>query len=227
MTISGWLHDHESLAIWIEGIALILIFGLELKEYWRQGRERKEQHEELAAQMKIARDAADAARLNAQAVINAERAWIVVTAEASEPDVFEFRAKNVGKTPAKFVSSFCEMSVLDRSDKLPAEPTYKTEMYDGLQPTLFPPTDARAIFRKDLRKSQLSLLDEELLRCISAGFKEVYFFGSLSYVDTLAPEKDGKPVFHETKWCFKLIPIVGALPLSHPYLFPPSYVDYS
>ena len=37
-----WLLEHEqSVAIWLEGLALVAIFGLELKEYFRQeGQER-------------------------------------------------------------------------------------------------------------------------------------------------------------------------------------------
>jgi|HubBroStandDraft_2_1064218.scaffolds.fasta_scaffold741704_1 hypothetical protein len=87
---SSWLEISNSVALWVEGIALVLIFGLELKEYKRQGKDRKEQHEESAAQMAImqsqveaSKDAAEAAkanaeaaRLNAQAVLNSERAWI-------------------------------------------------------------------------------------------------------------------------------------------------------
>src|SRR5260370_27939775 len=74
-----WLLEHEqSLAIWLEGLALVAIFGLELKEYRRQGVERIEQHKEAVEQMRIARDAAEAARLSAQAVLNSERAWVEI-----------------------------------------------------------------------------------------------------------------------------------------------------
>ena len=66
-----WLRTNEqSLAIWIEGLALVAIFVLELIEYKRQGKERKEQHEESAAQMKIAQDAANAAKASADAVLS-------------------------------------------------------------------------------------------------------------------------------------------------------------
>jgi hypothetical protein len=74
----AWLQTHEqSIAIWLEGLALVAIFWLELKEYRRQGAERIEQHKESAAQLKIAKHAAEAAKANADALINAERAWIV------------------------------------------------------------------------------------------------------------------------------------------------------
>ena len=68
--LSSWFHDHESLAVWLEGIALVFIFFLDWMEYRRQGRERAEQHAESAAQMKIMQRQADA-------MVNSERAWVV------------------------------------------------------------------------------------------------------------------------------------------------------
>jgi hypothetical protein len=73
----NWLKNYESVAIWLEGIALVLIFGLELKEYKRQGTERAEDRKDAAEQVAIARQAADAANAGARAVINAERAWVI------------------------------------------------------------------------------------------------------------------------------------------------------
>jgi len=91
----GWLRTNEqSIAIWLEGIALVAIFFLELKEYRRQGRDKKEQHQEWVRQMAIMQSQADAAKANAeaaklgaQAVLNSERAWIeVILGPPSQPD---------------------------------------------------------------------------------------------------------------------------------------------
>jgi hypothetical protein len=46
--ITSWLRTYESIAIWLEGIALVLLFIWELKG-------RKEQHEEMVVQMDISR----------------------------------------------------------------------------------------------------------------------------------------------------------------------------
>ncbi len=77
--------NEQSIAIWLEGVALVAIFVLELKEYRRQGRERVGQHRESAAQMAIMQSQADATRANAEAakdnaeaLKNSERAWILV-----------------------------------------------------------------------------------------------------------------------------------------------------
>src|SRR5260221_14632720 len=89
-----WLLAHEqSLAVWIEGGALVAIFWLELKEYRRQGVDRAEQHRETLKQFEImeshaiaAKDNAEAARITAQALLNSERAWIEIELGPPEKD---------------------------------------------------------------------------------------------------------------------------------------------
>jgi hypothetical protein len=108
--------NEQSLAIWIEGLALVAIFWLELKEYKRQGRDRVEQQKESAAQMKIAQDAANAAKASADAVLNSERAWIEISLgppiidplddEEVVHDLFacSIQIKNHGRTIARIES---------------------------------------------------------------------------------------------------------------------------
>jgi hypothetical protein len=60
-----WLRQNEWLPLWMEGIALVFILFLDWREYRRQGKERIEQHEESAAQLKIMQGQAEAARDNA------------------------------------------------------------------------------------------------------------------------------------------------------------------
>lgn len=61
----NWFKNYEFVAIWLEGIALVLILFLDWREYRRQGRDRTEQHEETAAQIRIMQNQADATRENA------------------------------------------------------------------------------------------------------------------------------------------------------------------
>jgi hypothetical protein len=56
--LANWLHAYEYIAIWLEGIALVLLLLLDWWEYRKQGsertkeeRERVKQHEETAAQL--------------------------------------------------------------------------------------------------------------------------------------------------------------------------------
>ncbi|MGB7729920.1 MAG: hypothetical protein WBL50_17955 [Candidatus Acidiferrum sp.] len=140
--IFAWLRANEqSLAIWLEGIALVAIFFLELKEYRRQGQERIEQHKELADQMAIAKKAADAAHLSAQAVLNSERAWIEIKLGPPERndddlpvwgednrvlDLFEcsIQIENHGRTIARIES--VQVGAETVSGPLPQEPSNLT-----------------------------------------------------------------------------------------------------
>jgi len=71
LTVFDWVRTNEqSIAIWLEGIALVAIFILELVEYKRQGRDKKEQHDEWVKQMAIMQSQADA-------IVNSERAWVI------------------------------------------------------------------------------------------------------------------------------------------------------
>jgi hypothetical protein len=51
--LSPWLQTHEYIAIWLEGIALILILGLDCFEWRNQHRERKEHRREVTAQLAV------------------------------------------------------------------------------------------------------------------------------------------------------------------------------
>jgi hypothetical protein len=46
----AWLQDYEPLAVWLEGIALVLILVADLREYRKQGEERKKQDAEREEQ---------------------------------------------------------------------------------------------------------------------------------------------------------------------------------
>lgn len=74
---TSWLDSHQYLALWLEGIALLLIFAW---DRW----DSHQQHEQTLTQMKIMQDqaraseaAANAANRSAEALINSERAWVV------------------------------------------------------------------------------------------------------------------------------------------------------
>jgi len=80
----NWFGSHEYVAIWLEGIALVFIFGLDWWVYRKSVADRKNQHDESVAQMEIMRNqaratevAANAANKSAEALINSERAWII------------------------------------------------------------------------------------------------------------------------------------------------------
>jgi hypothetical protein len=152
-TVYVWLAVHEqSLAIWLEGLALVAIFGLELKEYKRQGRERIEQHNESLAQMAImqsqadatrdnaiaAKDAAEVAKITAGILVQTERGRIVfywdqvIHIDKSPTGIhdgrlehyFNWACGNAGRTEAQLTSTWSRFIVVEKLSDLPEKPEY-------------------------------------------------------------------------------------------------------
>src|SRR5258706_3057140 len=131
----AWLKTYESVAIWLEGIALVLIFVWDRLDSRQQHRETLAQMEIMQRQadsmresVAVARDGAEAAKanaqaaiLNAQAVINSERPWIVVSVRPHESTVgsFVFTVTNKGRTPAEFLSGSFNSCFDSYPDELP------------------------------------------------------------------------------------------------------------
>jgi hypothetical protein len=177
-----WLQANEAIAMWVEGIALVLIFGLELAEYKRQGRERKEQHEESAAQMKISRDTADAAKVSADAVRNSERAWLMLdefrdVRRNNNRDGIDavFKFKNFGKTPA-WVVEYC-FSFVQVSEEI-----YRLNRFEFGIPDTFPsgnpvpPLEPYDVMRAPL------ILSEDIVLHPDANAVTI-FYGYIKYRD--------------------------------------------
>jgi len=114
-----WLTKYQAVAIWLEGIALVLIFGLD----WWNGRKG---HEETLEQLKVAQDQIKISQ-------NAERAWVmtelvwpeyeklrVVTGTSSRPGeaneetttvIVKLLCRNDGRSPAWVdkIQGYCEI----------------------------------------------------------------------------------------------------------------------
>jgi hypothetical protein len=69
-TFLDWLTKYEAVAIWLEGIALVLIFGL---DWWNA----RIGHRETLEQLRLSRLQAESLQSSVQSVVNSERAWIM------------------------------------------------------------------------------------------------------------------------------------------------------
>jgi hypothetical protein len=129
--VVGWLRNNEWLALWAEGIALVLIFIWDRKDA-------RDAHKETLKQIEIAGQQAEAARITAQSMVNSERAWLTAFLEwpTSEgrvlfsdfpPDmkatdvVCVLRLKNDGRTPAwiELISAGMEISGGEKQPEIP------------------------------------------------------------------------------------------------------------
>jgi hypothetical protein len=143
---------------------------------------------------------AKAASLNAQAVINAERPWLVVATffDKDRPELRRFGCRNHGNTPAKIESVSAQISFVDRPDNLPVPPSYSTfvAMPDL---TLIINADSFPIGQGVNPMSVIQGTEHELLVLGSREF--LAYFGNVVYRDTLYPESSTEGL-HETRWCF-------------------------
>ncbi len=156
------------------------------------------------------KDAARAALLNAQAVINAERAWLAVSIdiEVSNPNDPNETPKcyvaylNQGRTPAKIIGIDFTHRFIDQPDNLPVPPTYNS-------PSFLP--DSTFIVSRDSFKinpffDPISILTQARKQ-VAVGFSTEFlmFYGRITYEDVFA-NQEGEHVLHETRWCFAYNP---------------------
>jgi hypothetical protein len=149
--------------------------------------------------VKAAQASAKAALLNAQAVINAERPWLLVSIEAHKaaPNTFIIQAFNAGRTPAELHDGHCA---------------------SGIQPLNFiPPKEFRDPFRLPMQTLIVSK-DSFPIRTITPGElveqvgrkgldPQLCVYGRILYwgvfTDRSAPGT--KP--YETRWSFRYEPL--------------------
>jgi hypothetical protein len=129
-SILCWLGTHESVAIWLEGVALLAIF------IWDRI-DSRQQHEETLAQLNVSQKQVDA-------LIKSERAWVIASpvnyspqiGYAAFPDpqvsdigkdtmnIFGAAFKNTGDTPARITHSKVVYRYASNRKEIPAEPDY-------------------------------------------------------------------------------------------------------
>ena len=148
-----------------------------------------------------AADSAQAALLNAQAIMDAGRPWLLISILPS-PDLensFAVMATNRGRSPARIVGTAEQVIFAIDETHLNRTPEYPSdELTVPLVPIILMPGESAEIkpfSREDLK----SICDsEELLRSIENWEEKVYIYGKVVYRDLTAPPD--KPT-NETAWC--------------------------
>jgi hypothetical protein len=161
--------------------------------------DRRSRSVELAAA--AAADSAQAALLNAQAIMDAGRPWLLVSVVPS-PDIensFAVTATNHGRSPARIVGTAEQVRFAIDETQLARTPEYPSdELTAPLVPIILLPGESAEIkpfSREDLK----SICDsEERLRSIENWEVKVYIYGKVIYRGLTAPPD--KPT-NETAWC--------------------------
>ena len=144
---------------------------------------------------------AQAALLNAQALIHSERPWVLMTVEPSRSaeNSFTVMATNRGRTPARIVATTNGNKIAIDEKHLPKIPEYKEQKTDTPHaPVILLPSESTPIqpfSRNDVR----GLCDsEERFRRVETWEERVFIYGKVEYRDLIAPADSQ---MHETNWC--------------------------
>jgi hypothetical protein len=159
----------------------------------------------------------EAALLTAKSVARADRAWIVVSVESPERDRYIFRARNVGKTPARItaIGKF-NTAVNNGRSKFKIAPEYeRPEGQIAIQPFFLPPTASCIVFDYNLKGMGVDRTADGESK-VSA----IYSYGRVIYSDVA----DTTSV-HETRWFYIKIPSEDTLPFPDP--LHPEYNSYA
>ncbi|MGA2831763.1 MAG: hypothetical protein ABSE55_01710 [Terracidiphilus sp.] len=161
--------------------------------------DRQTSYAETAAEAAAA--SAQAALLNAQALVHSERPWVLITVEPSRTaeNSFTVMATNRGRTPARIIATTNGNKVVVDEKHLPSTPEYKNQKSDTpLSPIILLSGESTAIepfSRADVR----GLCDsEERFRRIETWEEKVFLYGKVTYRDLIAPAESQ---LHETNWC--------------------------
>lgn len=151
----------------------------------------------------------ETALLTAKSVARAERAWIVISVESPEHDRFIFRARNVGKTPARITSIGKQNSAVNTQEtKLKIAPEFERgEGLNAIQPFFLPPTASCIIFDYSLKEMGIDGAADKKSKAIT-----IYSYGRVVYSDVT----DSTAV-HETKWLYMKLAAESNLPFPDPF----------
>ena len=184
-------------------------------------RQAKDQSETGAEQIKLAHEAADtaqksasAALLNAQALINAERPWIIVVVKENGEGDFTFSARNYGRTPAEIVSFSSEITFVEEDiQDLPSEPSYSFA-YQSDVTILVPMREGAAGDENEFgllwyaADAYLDQMSEQKAEAIKEGKLRYVFYFKVIYRNTLNRTGVNIPNY-ETCKCFWYSPVVA------------------
>lgn len=159
--------------------------------------ERQTRYGEAAAQ--AAQESAQAALVQTQALVRAERPWIIMSVRPSQTidNGFSVIATNRGRGPARIVSTVDEIvSAVDEA-RLAAKPEYHREPAAPEDPLILLPgevTEIVSFSRADVKR--ICETDERLAR-VEKWEEKIFLYGEVTYRDLSAP--DDTPA-HQSSW---------------------------
>lgn len=155
--------------------------------------------EEAVAQAKTA---ADAALLHAEALVRAERPWVMITVERS-PTVENGSvvvATNRGKSPAKLIATTDRIMSAADEQHLPAKPEYGEVQASPLaEPIILLPGECAEIRIFGDEDVERYCTTEAQRKRVEQWEERLFVYGKVTYKDLIAPAGDRQ--VHESSWC--------------------------
>ena len=156
----------------------------------------KQAHSTMEA-AQAAKQSADAAALNAQAIINSERPWVFI--HAVKPDnspgrtVARFVATNRGRTPAE-IAVIRTSFAFGNPDALPDFPSYPLSNLEWTHKKYLATNDTAEVFNFDCG----AIISDEQWKKMLKEKKVVIFYGQIVYRNLITRAE------HETRFCYWL-----------------------
>ncbi|MGA7858345.1 MAG: hypothetical protein WCA11_10490 [Terracidiphilus sp.] len=192
-------HDR---ALWGANIVLAVLGYVGIILALRALKHIKRHSESGAATAQAALEAAQTALSQTQAIIDAERPWIVIRVEASltKENSFKVMATNRGRAPAKIFALLDQVRIAVDETQLPESPEYAT-MKPGArpEPVVLLPSESVAIrvFSRDDVRSFCETDDE--FEKVKLWEKNIFLHGRVTYREMISiPDKPA----YETDWCY-------------------------
>jgi hypothetical protein len=146
------------------------------------------------------KDSADAALLNAKALIVSERPWLLVTisVDKDDPDMFNVSALNRGNTPAILLEGHCSVGIEAYGFRPPDE--LMDPFYLPLQ-NLIVSGDSFPVrkFKPDSVFAKRPFTDAEV--------PMLFVFGRIAYWDTFIDRNAEEAKPYITQWCWTFNPV--------------------
>jgi hypothetical protein len=172
--------------------AIALIWTLVFIRY--QAEKTAEATQVMRDSLPIQKNAADAALLNAQAVIGAARPWVSFFG-SYDRGVFTCSAANLGNSPAEVISYASGMALTDRIENLPVQPNYG--------PPKVPPITFLIPGRtRDQANFPVENYNINNIPAPDPTKQIIVFFFSVVYKNPLAGGDSSIVLQHESRMCF-------------------------
>jgi len=184
-----------NLVLVIAGLAGIALAVVLLRKI-----ERQTQATETAAT--AAANAAQAALAQAQALLNLDRPWVLISTEPSRTaeNSFTVVATNRGRSPARITAAAHTARIAAEESQLPTEPDFRhAPAGNTFEPAMLLPGESlvlRTFGREEMK--QVCSEDGSLER-VDTWKDRIYLYGRVVYRD---PRAVGDSLEHETRWCY-------------------------